>query len=101
METPEGKLKKDIKEFLKGKAALVSPMSFGYGKKGVSDFIACYKGKFLAIEVKVKPRKPTKLQLNFLEEVLRFGGSACVAYDLKTVQEALQIIDGNIQSEKR
>ncbi len=43
---------------------------------GVSDIIACYKGKFIAIEVKSPGRKPTEFQLEFLERVKKSGGVA-------------------------
>ena len=41
---------------------------------GVSDIIACYKGKFIAIEVKSPGRKPTDFQLEFLQRVKNCGG---------------------------
>lgn len=43
-------------------------------QRGVSDIIACYKGKFIAIEVKSPSKKPTPYQLQFLKEVEKAGG---------------------------
>jgi penicillin-binding protein-related factor A (putative recombinase) len=43
-------------------------------QKGVSDIIVCYKGRFVAIEVKSPSRKPTPDQIQFLKEVEKAGG---------------------------
>jgi penicillin-binding protein-related factor A (putative recombinase) len=45
-------------------------------QKGISDLIACYKGKFIAIELKAGNNKPTEYQLTFLEQVKKAGGIA-------------------------
>jgi len=49
---------------------------------GVSDLLVCYKGKFIAIEVKRKGGKLTLHQEGFLEDVKGGGGIAFVAYSL-------------------
>ena len=45
-------------------------------KAGVSDILACYEGKFYAIEVKrpIKPSPVSKLQKYHLEKVRQAGG---------------------------
>ena len=43
---------------------------------GVSDILACYKGKFIAIEIKSEGKKPTDWQLNFITRVNNAGGLA-------------------------
>jgi Holliday junction resolvase len=45
------------------------PASNAFGTSGASDFHAVKEGMFLAIETKVKNRKPTPLQKRFLEKV--------------------------------
>lgn len=58
--------------------------------KGISDIIGILPdGKFLAIEVKIKPNKPSTEQLAFLETVTKSGGRAGVVYSLKDVQQLL------------
>ena len=53
---------------------------------GTADITGCTKdGKFLAVECKIKPNKPTELQLAYLDEVRRRNGLALVAYDLDDV----------------
>lgn len=61
-----------------------------YAKAGVSDILACVKGKFVAIEVKRPGQKPTKLQLNFIDAVNSIGGVAFWADNLETVKEHLK-----------
>ena len=61
-----------------------------YAKAGVSDILACIKGKFVAIEVKRPGQKPTKLQLNFIDAINSIGGVAFWADNLETVKEHLK-----------
>ena len=68
------------------------PVPHGYSE-GAVDFLVCYKGHYLAIETKVHPRKATTLQLKFLAEVHKAGGSAALAYDLEEVHLALSHIE--------
>lgn len=58
---------------------------------GSADIIGIHKptGRFLAIEVKTKTGKPTKEQLNFLEQVRNAGGIAGIA---RSVEDALRLI---------
>ena len=46
-------------------------------QKGIADILACYKGKFIAIEVKSAGKKPTEEQNKFLYEVLEAHGRSC------------------------
>ena len=58
-----------------------------YGEKGISDIIGLTKnGKFLAVEVKMPKKKPSKEQLEFIEKVKENGGIAFVAYGLEDVE---------------
>jgi hypothetical protein len=57
---------------------------------GTSDITGCSKdGRFLAIECKIKPNKPTELQEVYLAEVRKRGGIALVAYELTDVEAIL------------
>jgi hypothetical protein len=55
-----------------------SPMMDGYGRSGVPDIIACYKGKFIGIECKSGNNKPTLLQLRNIDDIKRNQGLAIV-----------------------
>lgn len=78
--TPEGKVKQWCRR--KGGAfdtifpghVRVSPRGGPFGQAGVCDDILCWKGVFVAIEVKSDDGDPTKLQLDFLREVAFAGG---------------------------
>jgi len=77
--TPESKVKKQVKKILDDIGAYhFSPMMDGYGRSGVPDIIACYKGKFIGIECKAGDNKPTLLQLRNIEDIKRNQGLAIV-----------------------
>jgi len=59
-------------------------------KKGIPDIIACYNGKYLAIEVKKPGGKPTELQVWNLEEIRKSGGVAILAYSWAEVEHTLK-----------
>ena len=87
MATPESKVKKQVKKILDDIGAYhFSPMMDGYGRSGVPDIIACYKGKFIGIECKAGDNKPTLLQLRNIEDIKRNQGLAIV------------VNEGNIES---
>ena len=87
MATPESKVKKQVKKILDDLGAYhFSPMMDGYGRSGVPDIIACYKGKFIGIECKAGDKKPTLLQLRNIEDIKRNQGLAIV------------VNEGNIES---
>ena len=77
--TPEAKVKKQVKKILDDLGAYhFSPMMDGYGKSGVPDIIACYKGKFIGIECKAGNNTPTLLQIRNMDEIKRNNGLAIV-----------------------
>jgi len=54
-------------------------------RAGIPDVIGCIKGTFVALELKVEPRKVTPLQLHELTNIYREGGNAqVVSYNNKT-----------------
>ena len=77
--TPEGKVKKQVTAILKTYGAYYfSPVTGGFGASGVPDIIACYKGRFIAIECKAGTNKPTALQLKNLDDIDKQGGITAV-----------------------
>jgi Holliday junction resolvase len=77
--TPEGKVKKQVTAILKQYGAYYfSPVTGGFGASGVPDIIACYKGRFIAIECKAGNNKPTALQLKNIDDIDRQGGITAV-----------------------
>ena len=63
----------------------------GHGKEsGVSDLIGSYRGRFLAVEVKLPGGKPTAEQTAFLNEIKASGGIAILAYSVEDVKEVIE-----------
>lgn len=74
--TPEGKVKAKVKAVLKRypKVWYFMPVSGGYGKAGVPDFVCCLRGQFLGIECKAKGGQLTHLQAQCHLEMTKAGG---------------------------
>lgn len=91
--TPEAKVKKKVYKILKEKGAYYfSPIMTGYGKMGIPDVIACYRGVFIAIECKAGKNRPTELQQKNLDEISKSGGYALVINELN-LDKLLYVID--------
>ena len=65
------------------------------GAKGVSDILGCYKGRFLAIEVKTPGGRTSPEQERFLANVNDAGGIAFVAHSIYDVIEKLELKKGS------
>lgn len=93
--TPEAKVKAKIKELFKKYGAVYAmPVGTGYGASGVSDFLVCCRGVFIAVEAKAGTNKPTELQLAFLREIDAAGGVALVINEknLNVLEHTLELI---------
>lgn len=92
--TPEGKVKKKVREVLKAQGAWVfMPVQTGRGMMGVPDFVVCYPitvtqemvgqrlGVFVGVETKApgKERTVTALQRMQLDNIATAGGVSLVA----------------------
>lgn len=58
-------------------------------KSGISDIIVCYKGKFVALELKDDIGTATQQQIEFIEDILAAGGKAAVCRTLREVYNTL------------
>ena len=77
--TPEGKVKKRVKEILtKMGAYWTMPIGSVFSRNGVPDFLCCYHGWFVAIETKAGSGKTTKLQDYELARIKEAGGISIV-----------------------
>ena len=77
--TPEAKVKKKVVRILKEVGAYYFyPVTGGFGRSGVPDVVACYKGRFIGIECKAGKNKPTPLQQKNLDDITKEGGLAYV-----------------------
>jgi hypothetical protein len=61
-----------------------------YGTAGIPDIIVCYRGRFIAFEVKAGGNQPTALQKITIRKILKAGGYALV---VRSVEEVTQVIE--------
>ena len=83
----EKQIENQIKKYLKSIGAYVVKY-FGctYSQAGVPDLIICYKGRFIAIEVKTDSNKTSSLQDINIQQIKKAGGIAFVARNLEEVK---------------
>ncbi|MGN1043545.1 MAG: VRR-NUC domain-containing protein [Acutalibacteraceae bacterium] len=62
-----------------------------YGVSGIPDVICCYKGKFMAFEVKTSQGKLSKLQEITIKRINESGG---MAFKVTSLQEVKDILKG-------
>lgn len=91
--TPEGKVKDEIKAFLDSLGAecwYFMPMMMGYGRKGIPDFIGCYKGRFFSIEAKApgKAANLTPWQAREKSAIMQASGIPLVCDSILTLSIA-------------
>ena len=71
------------------------------GRVGVPDFLICFSGLFLAVEVKRPGKKPTLDQCGELAWIRKAGGIECVATSLSEVQALIELLTYRVESEKQ
>jgi hypothetical protein len=64
-----------------------------YSGRGLSDLIACYRGRFLALEIKSARGRVRPEQQTYLENVQRAGGIAAIIRTPEEVADLLMSID--------
>lgn len=77
--TPEGRVKKKVKDILEDLGAYYTmPVTGGYGNSGAPDFIICIAGLFYGIECKANGGKATALQMKQHDDIRKAGGIALI-----------------------
>ncbi len=71
------------------------------GRRGVPDVLACFRGRFVAIEVKAPKGRLSVAQEAELEAIREAGGIAIVARELEDVQRGLREVDERIDQRVR
>jgi len=61
-----------------------------YGTAGLPDIIVCYRGRFVAFEVKTPSGRPSKLQEITIQRIKAAKGQACI---VRSVEDVKQILD--------
>ena len=97
----EKKIENDIKKYLKAVRGLFFWKEHGgmYGTSGIPDLIACYKGVFIALEVKSEKGKLTPLQKATLEKIKKSGGYARVVRSVYDTMKCIDEIDKTLYRE--
>ncbi len=91
--TPETRVKRRVTDILrKYDAYFFFPASNGFGRAGIPDIIACYRGQFIAIECKAGKNTTTALQRRELRAIEDAGGYALVINEtnIEQVETVLQ-----------
>lgn len=94
--TPEGKVKKQVREFLRKHGIwFYQPVQNGMGVVGIPDFICCWKGHFIAIETKApgKLSHVTANQQRVLNDIREHGGLALVVDSVDSLQVVLDTLE--------
>lgn len=90
----EKNIENKIKSYLKSKGAYyVKYFANSFSQVGVPDILACYKGRFIGIEVKNETGKTSPLQDYNLASIKRAGGISLVARDVTDVSKVVDEID--------
>ena len=63
-----------------------------YGTNGIPDIICCYRGRFVAFEVKTEKGRPSRLQDAVIRQIGRAGGLALIVRSVEDVKAALTAI---------
>lgn len=87
----EKNIENKIKAYLKSIGAYyVKYHGNKFSQVGVPDILACYKGKFLGIEVKNEMGKTSLLQDINLQMINDAGGISIVAHSVEEVKNAIR-----------
>lgn len=68
----------------------------GFQASGIPDILACYRGCFVGIEVKVGKNKPSEIQEVKIKNINRAGGYGVVVWSLEEVKNLIKLIDKTI-----
>lgn len=72
-----------------------------FGLKGSPDIIGCYRGNFVAFEVKSAKGIASPEQKNFLNRIKKCGGYSFIVRSVEDVVESLEKIKIEIEYEKK
>lgn len=95
----EAQFSREVTQYLESKGAIVNNQTGSmFSKVGVSDLLVCYKGYFIALELKVGSYQPDPLQISYLQKVRNAGGFGLILRDtLQELMVLLSCIDNGIE----
>lgn len=90
---PETKVQREIMKYLRDKKILVWRISDNTNMAGFPDLLVCYRGRFVALEVKVDAQysKPTLQQEKVIADINTIGHG--VARVVKSVEDVERILN--------
>ena len=90
----EKKIENQIKKLLRDRGAyFIKVHGNAYMKSGIPDILACYRGRFLGIEVKDIGKKPSEQQVIHIDNINIAGGYAFYTDSVGEVERVLDEID--------
>ena len=72
-----------------------------YSTAGIPDIICCYRGRFVAFEVKTATGRPSKLQEIAISKIKAAKGEAFIVRSVEETKEILDTLGGQTHDEKR
>ena len=93
----EKSIENSIKSYLKTVPCLFYWKEHGgmYGTAGIPDLIICYRGRFIALEVKTEIGKPTVLQVMTIKKIKDAGGISTVVRGVAEVKIIIDAVTDN------
>lgn len=86
----EAAFQKECKELVERMGGYVIKVHVSsFQSQGEPDLVCCYKGLFVAFELKIEGNKPSPLQLEKIEDIKRAGGIALPVYSINEIKETL------------
>nr|DAF84365.1 MAG TPA: Nuclease [Caudoviricetes sp.] len=94
----EAVFSRSVTKYLESVGAIVNNQTGSmFSKVGVSDLLICYKGIFIALELKVGNYQPDPLQIVYLQKVRESGGIGLLLRDtLEDLETVIYMIDNNV-----
>lgn len=91
MSQPEARLQRKIQDALRAREAFVFKVHGSqHMMAGLPDLVVCYRGLFIALEVKLPGNKPSAVQVLRIKQIRAAGGHA---YVVRSVQAAMKVLD--------
>lgn len=91
---PEYRIAQKMKKLIRSRGGwCVKIHGSPYQDRGTPDILACYKGRFIAIEVKTSRGVPEPEQLAAQKQILKAGGKSIITHKVEGVKGVLDAID--------
>ena len=95
----ESQFSREVTQYLESKGAIVNNQTGSmFSKVGVSDLLVCYKGFFIALELKTGRYTADPLQISYLQKVRDAGGFGLLLRDnIHELMVLLHCIENGIE----